>query len=374
MTRHNTGLFVILSLVLFLPSSLAQAVSVEGQIATFAWEPATGPVAGYGVWITWDGVAPGVDPDQIVTEPSVTVQGSYGQSCSIQVAAFDSAGHWGGMSPASDVVVFVPPISTLAVDGDLTLSDALVALEDDDAQLCMSMVGQVKQLLDVTPLESETTEDGWFGLDQLVVGSPDEVSTVRLLEVANLDLSEDLGPVYLFGLGNGEPCARDGDVGLRIHPGSTLILGGLDLYAFDGQECVHINSMFPGTGEDPNAIDYDEGTILLYGDLDEDDVDDPDDNCLIAENADQRDSDGDGYGTACDADYNADGYVDAADFEIFRSGFGGEDGDPDFLDAADHNGDGGVGIADYTAHQQLSGAAPGPSGLPCAGVAPCWAP
>ena len=192
--------------------------------------------------------------------------------------------------------------------------------------------------------------------------------------MANLDLAELPGEIYLFGLGNGAPCARDGEVGLLIHAGSTLILGGLDLYAFDGEECVHINSMFPGSGDDPNAIAYDEGTILLYGDLDDDAVSDPDDNCLSAWNSDQRDEDVDGYGTVCDADHNKDGFVDAADFEIFEAAYGSQDGDAGYDAAIDHNGNGLIGGEDFGTFRQLQDAAPGPSGLPCAGTVPCTAP
>ena len=51
------------------------------------------------------------------------------------------------------------------------------------------------------------------------------------------------------------------------------------------------------------------------GDFDHDGVDDKKDNCLIVKNPDQRDSDGDGQGDACDPfnDRDGDGVADARD-------------------------------------------------------------
>jgi hypothetical protein len=375
MTRLNTVLYLVFFAVGILSSPVARGAYVDGQSASFVWEPATGPVVGYGVWISWAGVAAGDDPDQLVNEASATVEGSYGQTFSIQVAGFDQGGNWGPPSPASEDVFLAPPppppVAVLTFEGNLTLSDPLVELAGSGVQLTVQMTGQARQLLDVSPLDSVMTEDGRFGLDQLVVGAPDEASRVRLIEATNLDLAQGVDEVYLFGLGNGEPCARDGEAGLRIHEGSTLILGGLDLYAFDGAECVYINSLFPGSGDAPNTIAYDEGTILLYGDLDEDEMWDPDDNCLIVENADQRDADADGYGTACDADYNNDGWADYADFEIFKASYGTRESDERYLLALDHDSNGVITFTDFLAFLPLAGAAPGPSGLACAGVVPC---
>lgn len=105
-------------------------------------------------------------------------------------------------------------------------------------------------------------------------------------------------------------------------------------------------------------------------DTDGDGVIDALDNCLEAPNGGaetggQRDSDRDGYGDACDADYNNDNITSTADFPRFLAAFAGETVDP----VTDHSGDGQTTSADFPVFLAAfrSRGAPGPSGLDCAG-------
>ncbi len=123
----------------------------------------------------------------------------------------------------------------------------------------------------------------------------------------------------------------------------------------------------------PQGLGCDVGAVEM-DDADGDDVVDPNDNCVEVANADQRDADTDGYGTACDPDYNNDGAVGIPDFNVFRPQFGLTDEDPGFDPAADHTGDGAIGIPDFNVFRSYFGQAPGPSGLGCAGTVPCPAP
>ena len=61
-----------------------------------------------------------------------------------------------------------------------------------------------------------------------------------------------------------------------------------------------------------------------------DGVGDACDNCQLLANADQRDTNADGFGNACDADFNGDGQVNLSDFGEFRASFGKNRKDADF--------------------------------------------
>ncbi|MEM9387893.1 MAG: hypothetical protein AAGA68_22760 [Pseudomonadota bacterium] len=101
---------------------------------------------------------------------------------------------------------------------------------------------------------------------------------------------------------------------------------------------------------------------ILFGrdgnrDIDDDGVSDVDDNCIERSNADQRDSNGDGYGNVCDADLTDDCVVNIQDWLAMRTVFGTDDAD------ADLDGDGIVNIDDARALFGDRLSPPGPSGL-----------
>lgn len=103
------------------------------------------------------------------------------------------------------------------------------------------------------------------------------------------------------------------------------------------------------------------------GDLDGDGIDDFLDNCLgvpngSASHGNQIDSDGDGFGNACDPDYDNNGVVSTADFGVFYDAFIGATANA----ATDHDGNGSTTTADFGAFASRFGGVPGPSGLACA--------
>ena len=120
-------------------------------------------------------------------------------------------------------------------------------------------------------------------------------------------------------------------------------------------------------------------------DTDLDGVPDADDNCVVVPNGPlggtcsaQEDAnpsvsnpteDPDGYGTACDTDYNGTGAMDAADFSTCLTNFLALAADAE----TDHNCTGASDAADFSLclGDFLILRAPGPSGKACAGTVPC---
>ncbi|MDJ0865040.1 MAG: hypothetical protein QNK03_02955 [Myxococcota bacterium] len=116
-------------------------------------------------------------------------------------------------------------------------------------------------------------------------------------------------------------------------------------------------SDFPADSDCESPLDGDE-----YADRDGDRIRDRDDNCTDVANRFQRDTNGDGYGNACDPDYDGDGVVGLRDFAVLRAQFGREDDDPLFDPDVDADGDGAIGLADFNAFRLRFGEPPGPSG------------
>lgn len=106
-------------------------------------------------------------------------------------------------------------------------------------------------------------------------------------------------------------------------------------------------------------------------DTDSDGVADSWDDCLLTANSNQLDANQDGYGNACDADFNDDGTVDGPDWLQLASAFGATIGNPGYATGLDTNGDGAIGAAELLFLGASFAGAPGPSGLACTGTIPC---
>jgi hypothetical protein len=106
-------------------------------------------------------------------------------------------------------------------------------------------------------------------------------------------------------------------------------------------------------------------------DWDNDGFEDAADNCTLVSNLDQTDADADGYGNACDGDFDGDGVAGTQDFLLLRRSFGESSGSPNFLAGADLDANGVIGGSDFSGWLRRFGSEPGPSGLGCAGTPPC---
>lgn len=101
-------------------------------------------------------------------------------------------------------------------------------------------------------------------------------------------------------------------------------------------------------------------TEIAIIDADGDGVEDFEDNCTLAPNVSQCDSDGDGYGNHCDADFNNSGFVNYLDLGLLRRDFMGPSDPPEYSEL-DLNCDGNVNISDLGVFRTLFGTVPGPS-------------
>ena len=97
-------------------------------------------------------------------------------------------------------------------------------------------------------------------------------------------------------------------------------------------------------------------TVHIIPDSDLDGVIDTADNCAFIPNSNQRDTDNDGYGSVCDADFNNDGVVEFADYLYLGSLWQSADAN------ADLDGDGLVSWGDLQILINTFLVAPGPSG------------
>src|SRR5262245_28714652 len=91
------------------------------------------------------------------------------------------------------------------------------------------------------------------------------------------------------------------------------------------------------------------------------------DNCRDHPNPNQRDSDSDGFGNACDLDYTNDGVVDGSDLALLIGAFASRTGSQRYEERIDVNGDGVIGAPDLAALGRSFGDSPGPTALAACG-------
>ena len=104
-------------------------------------------------------------------------------------------------------------------------------------------------------------------------------------------------------------------------------------------------------------------TDLAVDDADGDGIPDTGDNCTEVANPTQCDTNGDGYGNACDADLDGSGIVNFADLAILRAAFFTTPADPAWNPDADFDCNDAVGFSDLGVMKGGFFLPPGPSGL-----------
>jgi len=104
-------------------------------------------------------------------------------------------------------------------------------------------------------------------------------------------------------------------------------------------------------------------TVDPLPDTDADGVPDGVDNCILVSNADQRDTNADGYGNMCDGDLNNDGRTNTIDLNLYKAAHRSRVGDAQYDPDADFNGDNTINTIDLNIYKGLHRKVPGPSGL-----------
>ncbi|MFV2055151.1 MAG: hypothetical protein ACC707_01745 [Thiohalomonadales bacterium] len=209
-----------------------------------------------------------------------------------------------------------------------------------------------------------------------------------LTDATGYDISNTTGdPLFIRGFGNGNrdvtfaqveltipntaPAIDEGGNFIDVRYGPLSLIRNYHLFS---------NSPAVNTGFDTMITDDIDGLLTrpieLVIDKGADEVDVPDsdgdgikddlDNCILASNPSQLDTNGDGFGNRCDADLNNSGLtlpVDFIDYAIFGSHYNTVVGDPSYNPDADFNGDGTVNFIDYSILGVLYNKPPGPSAL-----------
>ena len=214
----------------------------------------------------------------------------------------------------------------------------------------------------LNPVNATDTLSGVVDLYGSAVNGRDPTQTVSLYSV-------DVCPGHDFFICEQTPLAWQSTGIGGWGSIENALLGSLDTMAMEPGKYtlrLRLGSFSNVTGRIQSLRDY--YRVYIGDDQDADGLADFMDNCILAPNPDQRDTDRDRYGNACDADLNNDGVADSADTDLFRQVFfKPAPGVAPFApaDHADFNGDGAVSRDDYVIFSSLLGAAPGPS---CCGV------
>ncbi len=151
--------------------------------------------------------------------------------------------------------------------------------------------------------------------------------------------------------------AGDGSAGFVLNGGDASSMLGIAVSAAGDMNGDGIEDVVVGEGFTSNAG---QRTYVVFGraDTDADGLHDATDNCVLVANADQRDTNSDGFGNACDADLDNNCTVDFLDLAVMKSVFFTSEAD------ADLSGDASVGFSDLAILKQSMFQSPGPSGMP----------
>jgi hypothetical protein len=195
----------------------------------------------------------------------------------------------------------------------------------------------------------------WTAALNEFVGLPDVDPTKSVVIMPTTDMSTSPLALKAVSAENGSPLWRvefpadDSGLDQAISSGVAFSANGDTAYVMtfvSGVNRTYLNAVDTSVSAGPGLTDTDNDTVLDHLD-----------NCTLIENTDQRDTDNDGYGNACDPDFDNNLIVNASDLAYIKSA--SFTPDPD----ADLTGDGIVNAADLAALKIFYFKPPGPSAI-----------
>ncbi len=224
----------------------------------------------------------------------------------------------------------------------------------DGITFTYSLAGTELQITDAFPAPSpqnslgSTAADILRGGDKVLFSFTDRQSFGLLVITAAPAQPGD----FTLNAGGAEAMLNPDDLVMTLSDGATVYFLGIT-----STVDVPLNQATLISVDDASIFyNLDDLESTLISDSDNDGVLDATDNCTEVHNPEQRDTDDDGYGNYCDADFDNSEFVNFADLAIFKSKFGTNDEDGD-LDSS-----GFVNFADLAIFKSLFGQPPGPAG------------
>jgi hypothetical protein len=324
--RNHFGLIGLVAILLLVVAD-AQAYRAEATVTVIACSPTAGDSDG--------------GNNQVLAAANSATGGDCGNG---QSAIAQGAG-------SGDIALGVVAATAEGAGPEGTHRATSVGSFDD--RLVIQAPAEVNQVEIAITVQFTASTTGSFPLSQdLLVGSvsvpPNEVD----IRLCNPDLCPDdaIADVFVSEVFVAQRGALNGqfsDIFVQMLAKADVIQG---VAGFAGSVTVTVN-------DDSGAILVSDSGVFGNGAADTDGDGQPDnnDNCIAHANADQRDSDMDGYGNRCDADFDDNCIVNTVDLGLFRLAYFTTDAD------ADLDGDGIVNAVDLGILKSLFFAPPGPS-------------
>jgi hypothetical protein len=161
----------------------------------------------------------------------------------------------------------------------------------------------IRKVTDPSPDQDDTSYEfnpSWSATNFFLKDGEEEVAQADVLEDPDVPTPDEPNPLIPPGVYSVEE--------VNVPP-------GWNVSAFCTSSLGHTETV-ENIGLDPHEqiiCTFTNTRTIVDTDADDDGIPDVDDNCVSTPNPDQRDTDGDGLGNACDDDDDADGILDAAD-------------------------------------------------------------